>query len=160
MASHVKQHFNATTSRIDLRKYMTFKAVYFLKQIGSMKTFTKPNYNLCTERRLKSLKRYVTNATQLGTIIWRFMGTAGTKRLSIDFSSALMIKFLRGKGVRPLKGFSNLWTWTHQQSFLMLKIFLKSIQLWKSKLNQTLCWIWIHDTILGVAYSPHKGNET
>ena len=43
-------------------------------------------------------------------LFWRFMGTAGTKRLSIDFSQARMIPFLMCERVRPLKGFSNLMT--------------------------------------------------
>ena len=56
-ASHFEQHFNATTSRTDIRKYMTFKVVKQLNPIGAMKTFTKPNCNLCKEERLKILKK-------------------------------------------------------------------------------------------------------
>ena len=56
-ASHFEQHFNTTTSRTDLRKYMSFKVVNQLKLIGAMKTFTKPNFNLCMEERLTILKR-------------------------------------------------------------------------------------------------------
>ena len=55
-AAHREQHFNATTSRTYLRKYMTFKVVNQLKPIGATKTFTKPNRNLCIEERLKILK--------------------------------------------------------------------------------------------------------
>ena len=47
-AAHFEQHFNTTTPRKYLRKYMTFKVVKQLNQIGAMKTFTKPNCNLCT----------------------------------------------------------------------------------------------------------------
>ena len=36
---------------------MTFKVVKQLNQIGAMKTFTKPNCNLCIEERLKILKK-------------------------------------------------------------------------------------------------------
>ena len=50
-AAHFKQHFNTTTSRIDLRKYMRFKLVKQISLIGAMKTFTKPNCNLCMEER-------------------------------------------------------------------------------------------------------------
>ena len=51
--AHFEQHFNSTTSCTDLRKYMMFKIVNQLNPIGAMKTFTKPNCNLCMEERLK-----------------------------------------------------------------------------------------------------------
>ena len=47
----LRQHFNSITSRTDLRKYMTFKVVKKLNMIGAMKTFTKPNCNLCMEKK-------------------------------------------------------------------------------------------------------------
>ena len=50
-AAHFEQHFNSTTSRIYLRKYTTFKVVKQLNLIGAMKTFTRPNYNLCMEEK-------------------------------------------------------------------------------------------------------------
>ena len=56
-SEHFKQHFNTTTPRIDLRKYMTFKVVKQLNLIGAMKTFTKSNCNLCMEEHLTILKR-------------------------------------------------------------------------------------------------------
>ena len=56
-AAHFEHHFNTTTSRTDLRKYMTFKVVKKLKLIGAMKKFTKPNCNLCMEERLTILKK-------------------------------------------------------------------------------------------------------
>ena len=56
-ATHFEQHFKANTSCIDLCKYMTFKVVKQLKPIGSMKTFTKPNCNLCMEELLTILKK-------------------------------------------------------------------------------------------------------
>ena len=56
-AAHFGQHFNTTTSRTDLRKYMTFKVLKQLNMIGAMKTFTKPNCNLCMEERLTILKK-------------------------------------------------------------------------------------------------------
>ena len=43
-ASYLEQHFNTTTSRTYLRKYMTLKLVKQLNTIGAMKTFTKPNF--------------------------------------------------------------------------------------------------------------------
>ena len=51
-AAHFVQHFNSTTSRTELRKCMTFKVTKQLNPIGSMKTFTKPNFNLCMQERL------------------------------------------------------------------------------------------------------------
>ena len=56
-AAHFEQHFNTTTSRTDLCKYMTFKVVKQLNTIGEMKKFTKPNCNLCMEGRLTILKK-------------------------------------------------------------------------------------------------------
>ena len=43
-------------SRTDLRMCMTFKVVKQIKPIDAMKTFTKPNYNLCMEEHLTLLK--------------------------------------------------------------------------------------------------------
>ena len=56
-SAHFEQHFNSTTSRTDLRKYMMFKLLTHLNSIGAMKTFTKPNCNLCMEERLTILKK-------------------------------------------------------------------------------------------------------
>ena len=50
-------YYYTNTSRTDLRKYMTFKVVKQLNPIGAMKTFTKPNCNLCMEERLTILKK-------------------------------------------------------------------------------------------------------
>ena len=38
------------------------------------------------------------------------MGPAGTKLVSVNFASALMILYLTGEKVRHLKGFSDLMT--------------------------------------------------
>ena len=54
---HFEQHFNTTTSRTDLRKYMTCKVVNQLNPISTMKTFTKPNYNFCMEECLTVPKK-------------------------------------------------------------------------------------------------------
>ena len=56
-ASHFEQNFDATTSHTDLLKYMTLKLVNHLNLIGTMKTFMKPNWNLCMEERLRILKK-------------------------------------------------------------------------------------------------------
>ena len=41
-AAHFEQHFNTTTSRTDLRNYMTFKVVNQLNHIGAMKNLQNP----------------------------------------------------------------------------------------------------------------------
>ena len=56
-AAHSQQYFNATTSRTDILKFMTFKVVNQLNPIGAMRTFTKPNCNLYMEECLKILKQ-------------------------------------------------------------------------------------------------------
>ena len=53
---HFVQHFNNTTSHTDLRKCMTFNVFKQLNLIGAMKTFTRPNSNLCMQERLTILK--------------------------------------------------------------------------------------------------------
>ena len=55
--AHFVQHFNTTMSRTDLHKYTTFKVVKQLDPIGAMKTTTKPNFNLCMQKRLTNQKR-------------------------------------------------------------------------------------------------------
>ena len=56
-AAHFLQHFNTTTSRTNLRKYMAFKVVKEINPIGAMKILTKPNCNLCMQERLTILKK-------------------------------------------------------------------------------------------------------
>ena len=56
-AANFEQHFNATTARTDIHKYMAFKVVKQLNLIGAMKTFTKPNCNLCMKEHLTILKK-------------------------------------------------------------------------------------------------------
>ena len=55
-SAHFVQHFNNAMSRTDLRKRMPFRVIKQLNTIGAMKTFTKPNYNLCMQERLNILK--------------------------------------------------------------------------------------------------------
>ena len=55
-AAHFEQHFNYTTPGTYLRKNMRFELVKQLNPIGAMKTFTKPNCNLCMEEHLTILK--------------------------------------------------------------------------------------------------------
>ena len=78
-SAHFEKNFDATTSHIDLRKYMKFKLVKQLNSIGKMEIFTKPNCNLYMEEHLTILKSHVKNASRLRTRNWRYMGLAGTK---------------------------------------------------------------------------------
>ena len=41
-AAHIKNNFNTTTSRTDLRKYMAFKVVKKLNPIGTIKHLRNP----------------------------------------------------------------------------------------------------------------------
>ena len=54
--AHFEQHFITTTTHIYLRKYTTFREVNEINKIGAIKTFTKPNCNLCMEEFLTILK--------------------------------------------------------------------------------------------------------
>ena len=56
-AAHFVQHFKTTTSLTDVPKYMTFKVVRHTDLIGAMKTFTKPNCNICMQERLTVIKK-------------------------------------------------------------------------------------------------------
>ena len=62
---HFEQPFNTTTSRTDLCKCMTFKVVKQIKPIGAMEKIRKPNFSICMEERLKTLKIYVANVSWL-----------------------------------------------------------------------------------------------
>ena len=55
--AHFEQKFNTTMSRTDLHKFMTLKVVKQINPVGEMKTFTKPNCNLCMEERLTIVKK-------------------------------------------------------------------------------------------------------
>ena len=85
-AAHFVQHFNNTTSRTDLRKYMKFKVIKQINPIGTMKTFTKPNCNLCIQERLTILKNLRDKHVTVMEKNRIFMGPAGTKQISVDFS--------------------------------------------------------------------------
>ena len=54
--SHFVQNFKSTTPRTELRKCMTFKVIKQLNPIGAMRTFMKPNCNLCMQECLMILK--------------------------------------------------------------------------------------------------------
>ena len=84
-ADHLEHHFNYTTSRIYIRKYMIFKVVNQINPIGAIKSFTKPNCNLCMEECLTILKSYVTKASRLLTIIRIYTGPTVRKLISNRF---------------------------------------------------------------------------
>ena len=55
-AANFEQHFNTTTSRTYLHKYIKFKVVKQLNPIGAMKKIRKPNCNICIQEQLMILK--------------------------------------------------------------------------------------------------------
>ena len=85
-SAHFVQHFNNTTSRMDLRKCMTFKVIKQLNPIGAMEIFTKPNCNLCIQERVIILKKLRDKCVTVMKKKRIFMGPAGTKQLFINFS--------------------------------------------------------------------------
>ena len=97
-AAHFEQQFNATTSCTDLRKYMAFKVIKQLKPIGTMKTFTKPNFNLCMEERWTILKSYVTNVSRLWIELGDIWGLSAQNKFSLIFLSTDDPIFIWWKG--------------------------------------------------------------
>ena len=85
-AAHCEQHFESTTSRTDIRKYMTFKVVNQLNPIGAMKTFMKPNCNLCMEERLTILKKLREKRVTTMNNNSEIFGACQHKKNSIDFA--------------------------------------------------------------------------
>ena len=57
LAAQYGQHHKYGIPRMDLRKCITFKVVKKFNPIGSLKSFMKPNFNLCIEEHLTILKR-------------------------------------------------------------------------------------------------------
>ena len=55
-SSHYDKHFKFTTAHTYLNMCMGFKLVKHINNIGEMKTFTKPNFSLCIDKRLTVLK--------------------------------------------------------------------------------------------------------
>ena len=56
-SDHFEQHFKSTMPQTDLRRCMSFRLVKKLIPIGEMKSFMKPNFNLCIEEHLTILKK-------------------------------------------------------------------------------------------------------
>ena len=48
-SAHFGQHFKSTMSHTDFRKCMTLKVLNQINPIGAMKSFAKPNCNICLE---------------------------------------------------------------------------------------------------------------
>ena len=107
-AAHFEQNFNTTTSHTYIRKYMTFKVVKHPNLIGAMKTFTKPNWNLCMEEHLTILKNL---HEKLITIMNKNLDIYGAWQHKMAFHQFFLIAddpILTGERVRPLKGFQIL----------------------------------------------------
>ena len=139
-AAHFVQHFNNTTSRTDLRKCMTFKVIKQLNLIGVMKKFTKPNCYLCMQECLTILKMLRDKRVTVMNKNLELYGACRHLTTFHRFCLALMIPFLTGERVRPLKGFWNIMTWNCQCSFLNIgNNFQRLSTMKKLKLNRTLC---------------------
>ena len=106
-AAHFEQHFNFTTSCTDICKYMTFNVVKQLSQVCAIKTFTKPNCNLCIGGRLMTLKSYVINVSRVWTIIWTYTGPSGKNDFLLILPKHWWSR-LTGERVRPYTVFQTL----------------------------------------------------
>ena len=85
-ADHFEQHFNYTTSRIDLGQYMTFKLVKQIIQIGAMKTFTKLNCNICKKERLTILKKLCDKRVTIKNKNSEIYKACRKKRIFVNFA--------------------------------------------------------------------------
>ena len=55
-AAHFEKHFKYTISGTDLHNCKTFKVLKQINPIGPMKSFMKPNFNICIEERFNPSK--------------------------------------------------------------------------------------------------------
>ena len=107
-SAHFKQHFNTTTSRTDICKYMVFKVVKQLNPIGAMKTFTKPNCDLCMQERLTILKKLRGKRVKVMDKNPEIHGACQHKTAFHRFCLSNDDPILTGERVGPLKGSSYL----------------------------------------------------
>ena len=70
----------------ELRNFTTLKLFRQINKIGSMKSFVKPNCNLCMEERLIILKHLFDKSVTLTNKNSEIYGPAVTKQLSIGFA--------------------------------------------------------------------------
>ena len=84
---------------------MTFKVVKQLNPIDAMKILTKPNYNLCMQEHSTMMKKLRDKRVTVMNNNSEIYGPSGTKRIFIE---ELMISFLTGERVRPLRAFQIL----------------------------------------------------
>ena len=127
---------------------MAFMVVKHLNPIGAMKAFIRPNFNLCMEECLTTLKEIYDKNVTLMNKHFDIYRDSRQKTNSHPFC------LITDDTITMWKVFTVQWLfdlrfWRPQQSFLVMKIFwvlqkyLKSNQLWKNKVNHTLCWLWI-----------------
>ena len=109
-SDHFVQHFNTTLSHMDLRKNMTSKVVKQLNPIGAMKTFTKPNFNLCMQERLTILKKLREKRVTVMNKNSDIYGACRHKTTFRPFFLSTDDPVFTGEWVGPLKGFSHLMT--------------------------------------------------
>ena len=89
---------------------MTFKVVKQLNPIGTMQTFTKPNFNLCMQKRLTILKTLHGKRVTVMNKNPEIYGACPHKTTFHRFCLSTDDPILTGESVRPLKGSSNLIT--------------------------------------------------
>ena len=107
-AAHFEQHLNSTKSHTYLHDYMTFKVVKQINPIGAMKTFTKPNCNLCMEERLTILRNIYDKRVTIMNKKLEIYGACQHKTTFCQFFQSTDDSILMGERVRPLKGFKIL----------------------------------------------------
>ena len=95
-AAHCEQHLKYSTSRTCILNYMRIKVVKRINHIGTMKTFTKPNYSLCMEEPLTIPKRL--HGKHI-TLMIKKIGIYGTfwHKTTFIFFNAIIIPLLDEK---------------------------------------------------------------
>ena len=73
-SAYFKHNFKSTTSCTYLRKCMDFNVVNHLNPIGAMKSFRKPNCNICMEERLTIPKNICDKRITLMNRNWEIYG--------------------------------------------------------------------------------------
>ena len=142
--AHFEQHFKYTTSCMDLCKCMMFKLVNQITPIVPMKSCTKPNFNLCMEEHLNTIKKLCDKHVTLMNQNSDIYGALKRKNTFRPFFLGTVNTINWRKGYNVQWPF-NLTVRKPQHSFLVLEIFvelckdLKNNWLQETKVNQNIC---------------------
>ena len=93
---------------VDINYPMTFKVVKQISPIGAMKTFTKPNCNICMEEHLTILKTLRDKRVTIMNMTSEIYGACRHKIFLHTFCLSTDDSVLTGERVRPLNGFQIL----------------------------------------------------